>query len=113
MALFDREIDITRNIKIIEWLKSELLTDIANLFKVLVNGVREEVHESVSETLSNIILICYMLGRRLGVSYNSIEIKINNKIKLGIIENHDVEKYYGDLTELAKHLNSSRIKNKV
>jgi len=95
MALFDREIDITRNIKIIEWLKSELLTDIANLFKVLVNGVREEVHESVAETLSNIILICYMLGRRLGVSYNSIEIKINNKIKLGIIENHDVEKYYG------------------
>jgi len=48
-------------------------------FKVLVNGVREEVHESVAETLSNIILICYMLGRRLGVSYNSIEIKINNK----------------------------------
>jgi len=113
MALFDREIDITRNIKIIEWLKSELLTDIANLFKVLVNGVREEVHESVAETLSNIILICYMLGRRLGVSYNSIEIKINNKIKLGIIENHDVEKYYGDLTELAKHLNSSRMQNKV
>ncbi|GAE87749.1 MazG-like family protein [Acetivibrio straminisolvens] len=113
MALFDRDIDITRNIKIIEWLKSELLTDIANLFKVLVNGVREEVHESVSETLSNIILICYMLGRRLGVSYNSIEIKINNKIKLGIIENHDVEKYYGDLTELAKHLNSSRMQNKV
>jgi len=47
------------------------------------------------------------------VSYNSIEIKINNKIKLGIIENHDVEKYYGDLTELAKHLNSSRMQNKV
>ncbi|HOM01340.1 MAG TPA: MazG-like family protein [Acetivibrio sp.] len=113
MALFDRDIDITRNIKIIEWLKSELLTDIANLFKVLVNGVREEVHESVAETLSNIILISYMLGRRLGVSYNSIEIKINNKIRLGIIENHDVEKYYGDLTELAKHLNSSRIQNKV
>ena len=33
MAFFDREIDITRNIKIIEWLKSELLTDIAALLK--------------------------------------------------------------------------------
>ncbi len=43
MAFFDREIDITRNIKIIEWLKSELLTDIANLFKALVNGVREPI----------------------------------------------------------------------
>ncbi len=112
MAIFDREIDITRNIKTIEWLKSELLTDIANLFKVLVNGMKEEVRDSIAETLSNIILICYLLGRRLGLSYNAIELKIGNKIKLGLIEEHDVEKYYGDLSELSKHLNSSRPKAK-
>ncbi|NLL06650.1 MAG: hypothetical protein GX270_12885 [Clostridiaceae bacterium] len=111
MALFDKEIDITRNIKIIEWLKGEILTDVANLFRVLVNGAKEEVHESVSDTLANIILICYLLGRRLGISYNSIELKIENKVKLGLIENHDVEKHYGDLSELSRHLNSSRIKN--
>lgn len=110
MGFFEKEIDITRNIKIIEWLKSELLTDIANLFKVLVNGMKEEVHETLSDTLSNIILISYLLGRRLGIHYNSIEIKIQNKIKLGLVEEHDVEKYYGDLTELAKHLNCSRKK---
>lgn len=109
MALFDKEIDITRNIKLIEWLKSEILTDLANLFKILINGMKEEVHESVAETLSNIILISYLLGRRLGISYNAVEMKIENKVKLGLIENHDVEKYYGDLSELAKHLNSSRI----
>jgi len=112
VAFFDKEIDITRNIKIIEWLKSELLTDVANLFKILVNGMKEEVHEVLSETLSNIILISYLLGRRLGISYNSIELKIQKKIKLGLVENHDVEKYYGDLSELAKHLNSSREKRK-
>jgi hypothetical protein len=110
MGFFDKEIDITRNIKIIEWLKSELLTDLANLFKVLINGAKEEVHESISDTLSNIILISYLLGRRLGLSYNAIEMKIENKIKLGLIENHDVEKYYGDLSELSKHMNSSRLK---
>jgi hypothetical protein len=106
MAFFDREIDITRNIKIIEWLKSELLTDIAALFKVLINGMKEEVHETVADIISNIILICYLLGRRLGISYNAIEIKIKNKVKLGLIENH-----YGDLSELAKHLDCSRINN--
>lgn len=111
MAFFDREIDITRNIKIIELLKSELLTDIADLFKVLINGMREEVHETVADTLSNIILICYLLGRRLGISYNAVEIKIENKVKLGLIENHDVERHYGDLSELAKHLDCSRLKN--
>lgn len=109
MAIFDKEIDITRNIKIIEWLKSEILTDLANLFKCLINGMKDEVHDTVSETLSNLILISYLLGRRLGISYNAIEMKIENKIKLGLIDNHDVEKYYGDLSELARHLNSSRI----
>jgi hypothetical protein len=113
MGFFEKEIDITRNIKIIEWLKSEMLTDLANLFKALANGMKEEIHDSVSDTLSNIILISYLLGKRLGISYNSIEIKVENKIKLGLIENHDVEKYYGDLSELSKHLNSSRIKKKL
>jgi hypothetical protein len=112
MGLFEKEIDITRNIKIIEWLKSELLTDISNLYKILVNGVRQEVYDTVSETLSNIILISYLLGKRLGVSYNAIEIKMEKKIRLGLIENHDVEKYYGDLSELSRHLDSSREKRK-
>ena len=110
MAVLDKEIDITRNIRLIEWLKSEMLTDMARLSKILVNGVREEVHEAVSETLSNIILISYLLGKRLGISYNSIELKIHQKIKLGLVENHDVEKYYGDLSELSRHLGSARRK---
>jgi hypothetical protein len=112
MAIFDKEIDITRNIKLIEWLKSELLVDMANLFRVLVNGVCEEVHDSVSDTLSNIILISYLLGKRLGISYNAIEMKVHNKIKLGLVENHEVEKYYGDLSELSRHLDSTRKKEK-
>lgn len=112
MARFGTDIDITKNIKIIEWLKSELLTDIANLFKVLVSGMKQEMHEAVSETLSNIILICYILGNRLGISYNAIEIKIENKIKLGIIEKHNVEEYYGDLSSLSKHLGISRNKRR-
>lgn len=110
MVYFDKEIDITKNIKTIEWLKGELLTDIASLFKALASGMRDEIHETISNTLSNIILISYLLGKRLGISYTAIENKIDSKVKLGLLENHDVEKYYGDLSELAKHLNSSRIK---
>ena len=113
MAFFDKDIDITRNIKTIEWLKSELLTDMANLFRVLVNGMKDEVHEALSEILSNIILISYLLGRRLGINYNAIEMKIENKVKLGLLENHDVEKYYGDLSELSRHLNSARADRKA
>jgi hypothetical protein len=31
---------------------------------------------------------------------------------LGLLEDHDVEKYYGDLSELSKHLECSRTKRK-
>jgi hypothetical protein len=112
MAVADKEIDITRNIRLIEWLKSELLTELADLFKVLSSGVREEMYEAVSEILSNIILVSYLLGKRLGISYNAIEMKMQNKVKLGLVENHDVEKYYGDLSEISRHLSSFRRKEK-
>ncbi len=108
----DREIDITRNIKIIEWLKGELILEVANLFRVLVNGMKEEVHDSIANVLSNIILISYLLGKRLGISYNSIELKMEKKIKIGLVEQNDVEKYYGDLSELSRHLNLCRVQNK-
>lgn len=112
MGIHDRGIDITGNIKMIERLKSELLVDIANLFRILVNDVKEELHESISETLANIILICYLLGRRLGLSYNAIEMKMESKIRLGLLDSNNSEKYHGDLSELAKHLNSSRARNR-
>ena len=112
MGVFDREIDITRNIKIIEWLKGELLSDVASLFKLLVNGIREEVHDSIADTLANIILEAYILGRRLGISYQAVEMKLEGKLKIGIIEKSDIENYYGDLSELSRHLSSSRSKRK-
>jgi hypothetical protein len=104
VAIIDREIDISRNIKLIEWLKSELLTDIARLFKAMSSGVKEEIIGDFAEILANIILISYLLGKRLGVDYGHIDRKINNKIRLGLVENHEVERFYGDLSELSKHL---------
>jgi hypothetical protein len=112
MAVPEKEIDITRNIKLIEWLKSELLTELADLFRVLAGGAGEETYEAAGEILSNMILISYLLGKRLGISYNAVEMKVHNKVRLGLVENHDVEKYYGDLSELSKHLGSSRRKEK-
>ena len=101
----DREIDITRNVRTIEWLKCEILTDISNLYRLLSDGAKDELYEDLTETSANIILLTYLLSRRLGLSYSALQNMINSKIKLGLVENHDIEKYYGDLTELSKHFN--------
>lgn len=100
----NKNVDVTKNIKMIEWLKSEILTAIALLFETLVMGVRNS-QEKTLDILANLILITYLLGRRLGLSFDRIDDKIKDKAKLGRIEEHDIEKYYGDLSELIKHLN--------
>ena len=110
MALPDKEIDITRSIKTIEMLKSELLTELADLYKVLAGGARDELHEAVGDVLSNIILISYLLGKRPRRQLQCRRTEDPQKIRLGLVENNDVEKY-GDCPSF-QHLGSSRRKEK-
>ena len=98
----DTELDIAKNIRLMEWLKSEILTSVAELFRLLANGVRGS-QEVLADCLSGIIMAAYLLGKRLGIPFDVIDRKMESKIRLGIIEEHDVEKYYGDLTSLSEY----------
>jgi len=98
----DTELDIAKNIRLVEWLKSELLTSVAELFRLLANGIKGS-QEALADCLSSMIVAAYLLGKRLGVPFEMIDRKMENKIRLGIIEEHDVEKYYGDLTSLSEY----------
>lgn len=102
-----KNIDITKNIKIIEWLKSELLTAVASLFQLLIKGIQNS-QEAILDVIANIILVSYLLGRRLGLTFQSIDLKIESKAKLGLVENHKIEKWYGDLSELLDYFNKAR-----
>ena len=102
-----REPDIARNLKLIEWLKSEILTSVAEIFRMLTSSARVS-QDRIADCLASIIVGSYLLCRRLGLNYGAIEQKIANKIRLGILEEHDVETNYGDLTELNQHIKAYR-----
>jgi len=53
--------DIARNIKTIEWLKTELIAGVSSLFK----GMLKNNNELIADSLANIIVGCYLLGKRL------------------------------------------------
>lgn len=99
---YNNEVDITKNVKALEWLKSELLTTVASLFELLVNGAKGS-REALLDVLANIIFVTYLLGKRLGFSYERIDDKIKDKIKLGVVEEHKIEKWFGDISGLMKH----------
>ncbi len=96
-------VDIGRNIKIIEFLKCELLNSVSAVFEALFKGSKESQQMS-TEGLANIILVTYSLARRLGVDYSSIDKKVQEKARLHILEEHHLEKWYGDLSNLHQHL---------
>ena len=91
--------DIMKNLRTIEWLKSEILMDIAKLYEMLSTG-EEDLKDETEDLISNIILLSYILGRRLGLSYEGINSNLEDKIKLNLIEDHKIEQWYGDLSLL-------------
>ena len=98
--------DITKNIRIIENLKSELLAGIAQLYSRMSADDCEDLKEIALDTLSNTIIISYLLSRRLGLDYTAIEKDIASKIRLGLIQEHETEKYFGDLSALSRLRNA-------
>lgn len=98
-----RQIDIGKNIKMIDFLKCELLNSTASLFELLVKGFKEG-QEAIVEVLANIILVTYSLSKRLGIDYHTIDRKVQEKAKLHMIEEHHLEKWYGDLSSLSQYL---------
>lgn len=104
---FNKNVDITKNIKVIEWLKSEILSAVAALFELLVKGVNNS-QEAILDVIANIILVTYLLGRRLGFTFEKIDQKLESKARLGIVEEHKIEKWYGDLSKLLEYLKRNR-----
>ena len=100
---FDKSSEVTKNVKIIEWMKNEILMSVSDLFNLLFKGVKP-IDEALQDTLANIIMITYLLAKRLGISFNEIDYKIKEKTSLGIKEDHSIEKWYGDLTNLKNHI---------
>lgn len=98
----NQDTDITRNIKIIEFLKSEILTTVATLFQTLLKGARAG-QDILIDTLANLILVTYLLGKRLGIGFSVIDTKIMEKLKIGLLEEHEAEKWYGDLSSLSDY----------
>lgn len=97
--------DITKNIKLIEWMKTEILMSVSDLFNLLFKGVKP-LDEALQDTLANIIMITYLLAKRLGISFKEIDYKVKEKIKIGIDDEHSVERWYGDLSNLKKHIDN-------
>ena len=103
-VLFSNESDILRKMRLIEWLKAELITQVAYLYQTMTKNSEQ----AISEGLASIILACYILAKRLGISFDSLDQDVLKKVEQNIKSEHEVEKWFGDFSEYQKHLRLKR-----
>ncbi len=101
----EKSSDITKNVKIIEWIKNEILISISDLFNLLFKGVKP-IDNGLRNAIANIIMLSYLLGKRLGISFDEIDYEIKQKSKEGIKEEHSLETWFGDLSKLQQHMDN-------
>jgi hypothetical protein len=69
--------DLIKGIRLIERLKCGLLQWLARLFQALYNGPGK----MIIDALSSLILYCYLLSKRVGISFNRLDRAIQEKAR--------------------------------
>lgn len=104
MKTRESELDITKSLRAIEWLKTELLGAVTLVFRSTTRG-SEDV---IADALAQVVLIVYLLGRRLGISFSTLDNRLCSMTKQSISGEHELETWYGDLSALEKHLTTNK-----
>ena len=85
---YNSQVDITKTIRIIEGLKSELLTNVAQLYGNMADGRAIEKDENLN-VLADMVTIIYLLAWKMGISYEEVDKKLLDKIDLNILKEKD------------------------
>lgn len=97
---------ISTNLQAIDTIKGEILSEVAELYKVLADYDEVEDYDGVSNDIATIIAMNYILARRLGLSFKDIDKKIKNLLAIGEENGHELELEFGDMSELNKYIKS-------
>lgn len=111
MTMYKGDFDITKTIRIIERLKSQLLSNVSVLFSNMAESNSGGSNENI-DILADIIIIAYLLSDKLGVSNEGLDIKLLNKLRLASLQNEENAEWTEEILALSKHLNRSRNINK-
>ncbi len=104
MASKSREIDVAKNLKIIEWLKAEMVDSVGALFKAML----KTGNDAAGDALAAIIIVSYLLGKRVGVSFSTVDNKVKAQLTANISNGHEVERWYGDLSDLLHYIENKK-----
>ncbi|MEN6414047.1 MAG: MazG-like family protein [Veillonellales bacterium] len=98
--MFSHESDILRKLRLIEGLKAELVTNVGQLYQAMAQNSEGAIREGIA----GIIVLCYVLARRLGIDFASLDEEVLTRAGQYIKREHEAEQWFGDFSEYQRHL---------
>lgn len=95
---------IATNLKAVDMVKSEILSEVALLYRTLADYEDEEEYDNVAEQIASIIAMDYILARRLGISYSVVDDRIRELLDMAVEGSHPIEVEFMDMSELRRYL---------
>lgn len=102
--MFSQESDILRKLRLIEGLKADLLTEVGKLYQAMAHNKRD----LMGEALAQVIILAFVLGRRLGIDYPEMDEIVNAKLGHNIKQETEAERWFGDMSEYRRYLRQKR-----
>ncbi len=102
----EKTLNISANLKAVDTIKSEVLFEIANLYRTLSEYGDVSNEKKVIESISTIISTGYILARRLGLSFSDVDDKITEFLDMAVAEDHEFELQFSDMSELKHYIGS-------
>lgn len=93
-----------RKLRLMEELKAGLVSDLGKL----LYAVARNSEQAIVAALAALVIGCYVLGRRLGIDYSALEEVLYSRLGDNIKQEDEVEKWFGDYSELRRHLRQKR-----
>lgn len=96
--------NIANNLKAIEEIKSDILGEVAGLYKKLADYDELADYGNVESSVATIIAMEYILARHLGIAHSTVDARICELLEMAEENSHPLESEFGDMSELSKYI---------
>jgi hypothetical protein len=100
----EKQVFIAKQRKVVDELKTEMMERLAGVFR----GLHEADDEVVSEQMAAMLLLHYVLARRLGIPFHRLEEKMLQQIRIHKRMEHPLEADFQDWSVLEEYMLSRR-----
>ena len=100
----EKSFSVSKNLQAVDMIKAEILSEVSHLYQTMAYYDETESYDSVENSIATIIAMDYILARRLGLSFSAVDEKIRDLAEMAAENGHELEKSFGDMSELSRHI---------